>query len=55
MDEILARGDSMNDVIKAWTDPGPVPAYHYAMQDKLRREWPALAGALDRASEDRHD
>lgn len=34
-------------VIDAWTVPGPVPNYHYYMQEKLRREWPILTKALD--------
>lgn len=34
-------------VLKAWTDPGPVPAYHRVAQDALRRDWPTLAAALD--------
>lgn len=34
----------------AWTDAGPVPDYHAHMQDKLRRDWPVLASALDEAS-----
>lgn len=39
----------LNDgVCKAWTEPGVSPDYHYAMKAKLRQEWPALAGALDR-------
>jgi hypothetical protein len=34
-------------VWRAWNDPGPVPEVHRAAQDRLRRDWPALAGALD--------
>lgn len=34
-------------VLKAWTDPGPVPAYHRAEQQELLRVWPTLALALD--------
>ena len=37
----------MSDVVKAWTDPGPMPGYHRYMQAKLRKEWPVLAEALD--------
>lgn len=33
----------------AWTDAGPVPDYHEHMQYKLRRDWPTLADALDKA------
>lgn len=34
-------------VLKAWTDPGPVPEHHRTMQQALLREWPTLANALD--------
>lgn len=37
----------VQDVIRAWNVPGPVPEYHYAAQRRLRIEWPALAQALD--------
>jgi hypothetical protein len=33
--------------IAAWVVPGPRPDIHAEAQDRLRREWPALAGALD--------
>jgi hypothetical protein len=34
-------------VIAAWTSPGPVPEYHAQWVERLRREWPTLANALD--------
>lgn len=34
-------------VLEAWIDSGINPAYHRAMQMKLRKEWPVLAQALD--------
>lgn len=34
-------------VVKAWTDPGPVPEYHRKAQWDLWSEWPVLAKALD--------
>jgi hypothetical protein len=37
-----------DDVRDAWVDPGPAPVLHRAHQVRLRREWPALAQALDR-------
>lgn len=40
------------DPLEAWNNPGPVPSYHHKMQEKLRKEWPALANALDGRSED---
>lgn len=39
------------DLIKvrsAWNDPGRAPGYHRKMQNKLRKEWPVLAAALDK-------
>lgn len=43
-DEALAR------IIRAWRDPGPRPDVHARAKDRLRREWPALARALDSAA-----
>lgn len=40
----------IKEIDNAWNNPGPVPSYHYAMQNKLRREWPTLANALDKLS-----
>ena len=39
--------DPVQAVIDAWTVEGPVPEYHRAAQDRLRRDWPVLADALD--------
>lgn len=36
------------DVIDAWRNEGPRPVVHRVAQQKLRRDWPALASALDR-------
>ena len=38
---------AVDDVVKAWTDPGPMPGYHRHMQAKLRKQWPVLGEALD--------
>jgi hypothetical protein len=38
---------SLEEVVIAWNDPGPVPEIHYRAKRRLRAEWPALAGALD--------
>ena len=35
----------------AWMDAGPVPDYHEHMKNKLRRDWPTLAEALDKATQ----
>lgn len=35
-------------VFNAWNYPGRAPGYHRKMQNKLRKEWPVLAAALDR-------
>lgn len=37
-------------IVQAWHVPGPVPGYHRAWQERLRRDWPALANALDAAA-----
>lgn len=37
---------AVDDVVKAWTDPGPMPGYHRHMQAKLRKQWPVLGEAL---------
>lgn len=34
-------------VTAAWVDAGPAPAIHERAKAKLRRQWPALAIALD--------
>lgn len=37
---------AVEDVVKAWADPGPMPGYHRHMQAKLRKQWPVLGEAL---------
>ena len=37
----------VQDVYDAWNDPGVNPNFHRAMQERVRRQWPALARALD--------
>lgn len=46
----LDRGDyEIRSVIEAWAGPGATTqARHVAAQERLRREWPTLAIALDR-------
>lgn len=38
-------------VLKAWTDPGTNPGWHYAMKRDLHKSMPLLARALDRLAE----
>lgn len=33
--------------VEAWVIPGPVPAYHEARKQELRRDWPTLFHALE--------
>ena len=40
-------------ILNAWTEPGPRPAIHLEAQRKLRKEWPALANALDALAQKR--
>ena len=35
-------------VVKAWSEPGRVPTWHYNAKDRVRSEMPLLARALDR-------
>lgn len=45
----LDSGDyAIRSVVEAWQQPGAMPARHAAAQERLRREWPTLAIALDR-------
>lgn len=41
---------SIEEVINAWNDAGPHPPTHEKAKSELRRKWPVLANALDRAS-----
>lgn len=34
-------------LVRAWTDPGPVPEVHAAAQRRLWQTWPTLAGAIE--------
>lgn len=36
-----------DDVVKAWTVPGPVPEFHSGQMWALRQRWPSLTNALD--------
>lgn len=42
----------MNKVLAAWTVEGPCPEFHREAQDRLRRDWPTLANALDEAAKE---
>lgn len=48
---IKVSADRLKAVHSAWTVAGPVPEYHEHMKFKLRRDWPTLADALDKACE----
>ena len=47
---LRASADHLKAIQDAWVDAGPVPEYHEHMQNKLRRDWPTLANALDEAT-----
>lgn len=38
-------------IVAAWTVPGPAPDVHRRAQEKVRRQMPVLARALDRAAQ----
>lgn len=38
-------------VYAAWTDPGLMANFHRLEQERLRRQWPTLANALDALEE----
>lgn len=48
MGEDLEFLEAMDNVLEAWMNPAPVPAFHDAVKDATRRDFPALAAALDR-------
>jgi len=37
----------INKIIRAVTNPGPVPAFHAKTMQRHRTEWPALWSAID--------
>lgn len=43
----MNREEATAKVIEAWTKAGSHPAYHFAMQKQLKREWPVLAKAIE--------
>lgn len=36
----------------AWSEPGANPNHHHLMKEQIRRDWPLLARALDRAQKE---
>jgi hypothetical protein len=42
-----ALEDARAVLTRAWSDPGPVPQYHYAMRAELTERWPVLARAIE--------
>lgn len=51
-DEILNDG-KVEAVAEAWTSPGRSPSHHRTRQDKLHREWPELAQAIEELATER--
>lgn len=47
---IEVAADHLEAITGAWTNAGPMPDYHEHMKNKLRRDWPTLADALDEAT-----
>ncbi|GEB46920.1 hypothetical protein MTE01_28650 [Microbacterium testaceum] len=44
------RSRDLDAIVAAWQDAGPVPSAHARAKYRLRRSWPTLANALDRAA-----
>jgi hypothetical protein len=42
------RAEALREVRDAWTVQGLDPVHHERMKSEMRRNWPVLAGALDR-------
>ena len=42
-----------DEIIAAWTNAGSHPEFHRRWQNRLRKEWPTLARALDNAVRER--
>ena len=42
------RLPAIEAVVKAWSEPGRVPTWHYNAKDRVRSEMPLLARALGR-------
>jgi len=38
----------LNEIRRAWREPGRYPRWHRMWQRRLRDEWPVLAAALDK-------
>jgi hypothetical protein len=47
---IRSAATRLEAVESAWLDAGEQTAYHEHMKNKLRRDWPTLATALDEAT-----
>lgn len=45
--------EELERILDAWTKPGTHPVFHLKWQDRLRKEWPVLAQALDAATKGR--
>lgn len=43
----MVTDETIGRIVKAYLDPGPVPAYHYRVKNELRQNWPVLAYAIE--------
>lgn len=46
------RLPAIDAVVKAWSEPGAFPTWHYRMQQIVRKSMPVLGRALDRLTVD---
>lgn len=46
--QLVSEGTAVEAVIRAWTNAGPFPCWHFEAVDDVRRSMPVLAEALDR-------
>jgi hypothetical protein len=51
--EVVQLREVLDDVVSAWTVPGPHPQYHETAKARLRWDWSTLANAVERAAKAR--
>lgn len=49
-DDVERLKELLDPIVKAFTVQGPVPAYHEYVKNGLKKEWPTLYRAIDRAA-----